>query len=468
VIKLLKSLPCRVRGCAAIFVHLVRDTRASAFVMMAIGLLALGAATGVGVDFARGLNFKSALQGAVDSAAIAGASVYLNNGYSTQANTAATNYMTNAVANLPTNNGVTSSITLSSTSPWTVTVGASASINSSFNGLFENMIPVSVTATATAPTNPNIDFYLLLDNSPSMAIAATQSGINSMVSLTASYPSSYQSCAFGCHEQNPSTGVYYNGSQMDLYQLARNNNITLRIDNVRTATQNLMTTAKSTAATNGATYRAAIYTFNNTANAVNSTSNTIQKLTSNLTTAYSSAANISILETYDQSYLTSTNYTDDTDTDIGNAMNGVNTIMPTPGGGTNASGDTPQEVLMLVTDGVEDKIVSTCSSGASCVSTSNISTANGGLRQQYTMDTSWCSTIKNRGIRIAVLYTVYYPLPTNSWYNTYVSPFQSNIGTVLQSCASPGLYFQVSTGGDISAAMVALFTSAVQSAYISK
>jgi hypothetical protein len=257
VIKLLKS--CRVRltdpspatpalaqsrrGCR----DLLRDTRASMFAFMAISLLALGAATGVGVDFARGLNFKSALQGAVDAAAISGASVYLNAGYSTQATNAATHYMTNAIANLPTNNGVTSNVVLSQSAPWTVTITARTSINSTFNGFFENTIPVAVTATANGPSNPNINFYMLLDDSPSMAIAATQAGINSMVSLTASYPSSYKSFGFGCHETHPTTGVYQNGQQIDLYKLARNNNITLRIDNLQTATSNLMTTAQSTA-----------------------------------------------------------------------------------------------------------------------------------------------------------------------------------------------------------------------------
>ncbi len=127
---------------------LLGDARGSMFVFMAISMLALGAATGVGVDFARALNFRSDLQGAADAAAIAGASVYLNAGYSSQATAAATDYMSNAVANLPTNNGVTSSIVLSQTAPWTVTVKADATINSTFNGLFENNIPVSVTATA--------------------------------------------------------------------------------------------------------------------------------------------------------------------------------------------------------------------------------------------------------------------------------------------------------------------------------
>ena len=36
-------------------------------------------------------------------------------------------------------------------------------------------------------------------------------------------------------------------------------------------------------------------------------------------------------------------------------MNSINNLMPKPGNGTKASGDTPQEVLFFVTDGVEDE-----------------------------------------------------------------------------------------------------------------
>ncbi len=408
------------------------------FVFMAVGMMALGTATGVGVDFARGLNFKANLQGAVDAAAIAGASVYLNAGYSTQATNAATKYMNNAVTNLPTNNGVTSSIALSASAPWTVTVKASASINSTFNGLFQNIIPVSVTATANGPSNPNINFYMLLDDSPSMAIAATQSGINTMVANT----SAQGGCGFGCHETHPSSDNLGNPGGIDNYQLARNLGVTLRMDNLQAATSNLMSTAKTTAASNSAIYGVAIYTFDYAVN-------TIQTLTTNLTTAKTAANNISLLTVYSNNCLTKACTSGDTDTDWGTAMSTINSIMPTPGNGTNASGDTPQEVLFIVTDGVQDALVN-------------------GSRVQSLMSTSWCDTVKNRGIRIAVLYTTYYPLPTNSWYNTYIAPFQPNISSNMQTCASPGLFFEVDTGGDISDAMTALFTSAVQSAYISK
>ena len=451
-----------------------RDTRANVMVLMAIGLLALGTATGVGVDFARALNFKSALQGAADAAAIAGASIYVNNGYASQATTAATDYFNKEAALLPTNNGVSKTISVSSSAPWTVTVNANATINSTFTGLFENLIPVSVTATAHGPTNPNIDFYLLLDSSPSMGIAASQAGINTMVANTPGqcdnvpgtnpYGGATCGCGIACHEAQPGSESHFiptgtgspvcqsNGTNCsvagtgnpggeDNYALARALGVTLRIDNLAAATQALMSTAQTTAASNSATYRVAIYTFD-------AAFNTIQARTSNLSAAQTAAGSISLLGVYKNNWLTSSNNNSDADTDYDNAMTNINSTMPAPGFGTSATGDTPQEVLMFVTDGVEDEKVS-------------------GSRQKSLMSTSWCNTIKNRGIRIAVLYTTYYPLPTNAWYNAHVSSYQSQIGSQLQSCASPGLYFAVDTGGDITAAMNALFTSAVQSAYIS-
>jgi Flp pilus assembly protein TadG len=423
---------------SGLIADVLRDKRGSMFVFMAVSMLALATATGVGVDFARGLNFKSDLQGAVDAAAIAGASVYLNSGYSAQATTAATDYLRTALPAMPINNGVTTSITVSQSAPWTVTVTATGSIQSTFNGVFENTIPVQVTATANGPTNPNINFYMLLDDSPSMAIAATQAGINTMVAAT----SSQGGCAFGCHESNPSADSLGNPGGEDNYTLAQNLGVTLRMNNLQTATSNLMTTAQSTASSNSAIYGVAIYTFDYGFN-------TIQTLTTNMSTAQTASNNITLLEVYDNNCLTKACTSGDTDTNYDNAFSSINAIMPNPGNGTNAVGDTPQEVLFFVTDGVEDELVS-------------------GSRVQSLLNTANCNTIKNRGIRIAVLYTTYYPLPTNSWYNTYIAPFQPNISSTMQSCASPGLFFEVDTGGDVSAAMTALFTSAVKSAYISR
>jgi hypothetical protein len=139
------------------------------------------------------------------------------------------------------------------------------------------------------------------------------------------------------------------------------------------------------------------------------------------------------------------------DTNFETAMSQINTIMPNPGLGTPTS--TPQEVLFIVSDGVDDE-----------ANSSNCSKALSGSRCQQPFNTTWCTTVKNRGIQIAVLYTAYLPLPTNSWYNSWIAPFQNQIGPNMQSCASPGMFFSVTTDGDITAAMQALFAQAIATA----
>jgi hypothetical protein len=129
------------------------------------------------------------------------------------------------------------------------------------------------------------------------------------------------------------------------------------------------------------------------------------------------------------------------------------------------TGDTPQEVVFLVTDGVDDMFVS---SSSSCTGTPL--KVGSRYRCQQPINTAICTTIKNRGVRIAVLYTEYLQLPTNSWYNTYISalnnpsPSAGQIAQNLQSCASTGLFYDVQSGGDITAALNALFQKVVETA----
>jgi len=80
-----------------------------------------------------------------------------------------------------------------------------------------------------------------------------------------------------------------------------------------------------------------------------------------------------------------------------------------------------------------------------------------GGRCQEPIDTSFCAPLNARGVKIAVLYTTYLLLPKNSWYNTWISPFQSQISTKMAECASPGLYFEVTPTDGIADAMKALF-----------
>jgi hypothetical protein len=60
------------------------------------------------------------------------------------------------------------------------------------------------------------------------------------------------------------------------------------------------------------------------------------------------------------------------------------------------------------------------------------------------------------------------PLYDNGFYNNFVRPYENKIGPSLKACASDGLYYPVASGGDITSAMLTLFTNAVSSVRISQ
>jgi Flp pilus assembly protein TadG len=417
------------------------DRKGGVAMMFGLTLPPMVFLAGMGIDYTSANERKAILDAAADAAALVAVTPAMMAQPSSASIAAATSMFNSQAAAVPGLNYAANNLTVTAVDNGlnrTVTVSYTASSQNTFSGVLgANTWSLSGSAQSTASVAPNIDFYLLLDNSPSMAIAATTAGINTMVANT----SHQGGCAFACHETNPSADNLGNAGGVDNYQLAKNLGVTTRIQNLNSATQALMDTATTTEATYHSAYRMAIYTFNTGG------INTITTLTSNLTTAKTAAAGIDVLTVYKNNWLTSSKNNSDEDTDFEAAMQGINTTMPAPGTGMAAS--TPQEVLFLVSDGVDD---------------SN----KNGSRNQALFDTSWCTTVKNRGIRIAVLYTTYLPLPTNSWYNTYIAPFQPQIAGNMQNCASPGLFFQVSTDQDISAAMQALFQQTIATARLIK
>jgi Flp pilus assembly protein TadG len=412
----------------------------------ALAAIPLIFSVGAGVDYSAANTAKAKLDAVADTAALAAVDHQAISGTAAAAQTKAQNVFNAEAANLTnvTVNNVTVTVTDSATGR-TAVVGYSATKTNTFMGVVG--IPtttISGQSTAAAGLSTNINFYLLLDNSPSMNIAATTAGINTMVANT----SAQGGCAFACHESNPSADNLGNPGGVDNYTLAQQLGVVTRMQNLATATQSLMSTASAMEQPNNAQYDMAIYTFNV------SGLNTIQLLTSNLANAQTAAANIDVLEVYDNNWLTKTNNNNDTDTNFETAMSQINGIMPAPGTGTPSS--TPREVLFIVSDGVDDEVSSTCSQTLT------------GTRCQQPFNTTSCTTVKNRGILIAVLYTVYLPLPTNSWYNNWIAPFQSQISPNMESCASPGLFFSVTTDGDITAAMQSMFQQAIATARLTK
>ncbi|CAL77155.1 conserved hypothetical protein [Bradyrhizobium sp. ORS 278] len=448
-----------------------RDRCANVAVIFALMMVPTIYLLGMALDYTQALRKQGQLDAAADAAAIAAVRPAMLSVTDTSVvkNTAAAVFATKAAMN---------GLTAVPTPDITVTdSGLQRTIQVSYVARSINNFPsvlgspswqVKGSATAQASSAPNMNFYLLLDDSPSMAIAATQTDIDNLIAATSKQPGGSKNCGFACHEVHPNLDSGASSSTVDNLSIARSKSITLRIDLVVNAVKQLLVgpytcpqagisggVMQCMSAINNTTYKAAIYTFDYNLN-------TIQTLTSP-SSAGTKISNIQLLTVDHQNCVTTAICNTDFGTDISGALGGVNAIMPDPGTGTNQSGDTPQEVVFLVTDGVEDKLIAS-SSGCDPKATYPLPAAGSQVRCQQPLNTAVCDTIKKRNIRIAILYTEYLQLTTDNWYNSRIAQFNSpsslsgTIAQRLQACASsPDFFATVQTGGDISDALTKLF-----------
>jgi len=224
---------------------------------------------------------------------------------------------------------------------------------------------------------------------------------------------------------------------------------------LRSATQQLMDTASATA-TYSNQFRMAIYDFGASSKTIGLRA--LFSLSSSLTSAKTAAGNIDLMGVYGNNDA----YTADKDTPFTTTMPAINLEISAPGAGTSSA---PLKYLFCVSDGVADEYNPACLK----------KTVSGG-RCQSPLDPTLCNTLKRNNVKVAVLYTTYLQLPTNSWYMSWIDPFNqgpfgpsvnSEVATNMESCASPGLYFEVSPTDGITDAMNALFQKAVADARIS-
>lgn len=469
------AIRVKVKMLRRVVLRFVRNRKANVAIIFALMMVPTIFLLGMALDYTLALRKREQLNAAADAAAIAA----VRPAMLTQTDNAVVQATATAVfaakANLaglkaaptPTVNVVDSGLQR------TITVSYAAESINNFPGVLGKQTwQIAGSSTARASSAPNMNFYLLLDDSPSMALGATQADIDNMVKATKSQPSYAANCAFACHETNPNNKAP-SSSNKDNLTVARANNITLRIDLVTNAVKQLLVgpwtcpqsgvsggVMQCMSAINNTTYKAGIYTFDYKLN-------TIQTLTTP-TTAGTKISNIQLMTVDHQNCVIASSCNTDYGSDIAGGLSGVNAIMPLPGTGTNQAGDTPQEVVFLVTDGVEDKLIA---KSASCDpnATYPLPAAGSQVRCQQPLDNAICTTIKNRGIRIAILYTEYLQLPSDSWYTSRISQFNnpsSSTGAIaqkLQACASPGLYAGVQTGGDISTALTNLFIKVASS-----
>nr|WP_233123569.1 Tad domain-containing protein [Agrobacterium vaccinii] len=306
-----------------------------------------------------------------------------------------------------------------------------ATVNTSLTKILgKQFVTVAGRATAKYETETYSDFYLLLDNTPSMGVGATPADVAKLVANTS------DKCAFACHIVKD--GV---ADQNSYYFKAKSLGVTTRINVVAQATASLMDTAVATRkAVNQ--YRMAVYTFGEKAEDTKLLE--VSALSADLATTKKKASDIDLMSIPMQGF------NNDQMTDFDRALTQISTKMSTAGDGTSSAN--PDKVVFFVSDGVGDSYKP---SGCTKKLT--------GGRCQEPIDTKLCTALKDKGYRIAVLYTTYLPLPTNDWYNKWISPFQSQIGTKMEECATPGLYFEVSPTQGITDAMAALFKRVITS-----
>jgi Flp pilus assembly protein TadG len=414
-------------------------------VTFAMALMPMLGMVGLAIDVSRTLAAKTSLQAAADAAALAAATkaeatLQANGGTTATAQSAGVligQQVFNANATkvgrwiggspTPTVNVNPGAANI------TAFVSFTATVPTVFAKIFgTSLYQINGSASSSLALPKYLNISVVVDISQSMGLAATTAGQAQLSSVTGG-------CVFGCH-------VYQSGQNGTLpYETqAHNSNIQLRIDVIRAATQNMITTAQQIA-TSTPMISFGLYTLEGGAASQGSNGQPLATLanpSTNYTTLFASAGNI------DLGPNTSAGIGD---TDYSDAMTSLTSKVPTSGSGTSAS---PQQFVFLMTDGVEDvwqSNVNNCPSGTIGWNGSHCTLA---------FDPSLCSALKTKGVTIGVIYTTYLPINGNDAYETLVAPFVGQLAPNLQSCASPGWFYQASDANDIQVAINALFSKA--------
>jgi Flp pilus assembly protein TadG len=434
---------------------------------------------GAGVDYSRAARIQTIMQAAADASALGSVAqaspgyIYAlsmpSNGPVPIAQTQAGNIFNGETAGR-TGFTVTNFSAVVTKANWTLTstVQVTATVPTVLMQILGwDHMTVTGSSTAANGLPAFMDFYLLLDNTPSMGLPATQTDINTLVAGTTKYASTNGlGCAFACHDIGTNQSNPNNSAFDNFYATAKSLGVTKRIDVLASATAQMMTMATDSQTVNSQ-FRVAIYTFGTWGSTTppsdvakqasnNYAPNQVIALTTNLSAAASAASQIDLMT------VNKNNENSDRATDFDSMLPAMSNLIPNPG--TGQSSTSRQALLFFVSDGMTDEV-----NPGNCFG-NNITSQN---RCIQPINTALCTAIKNRGIRIAVLYTTYLTLPqsgagSDSWSNTNVMPYVPQVSPAMKACASPGLFFEVSPAQGIGDAMNALFEQAVATARLTQ
>jgi Flp pilus assembly protein TadG len=183
--------------------------------------------------------------------------------------------------------------------------------------------------------------------------------------------------------------------------------------------------------------------------------------TNSSTINYAAANLVNLLDTNTNSNLGSGG------TNIAQSLGDMNNIINNVGDGSSSTKTLPY--VFLVTDGAVDPQTKALNQSGGWAGSNHATViASGG--------SSPCASLKNRGIKVLVLYIPYVPIanPNPSFAGDEDDAANNNITNIppsLQSCASPtdssgSYYYTANTPSDINKAIVAMFNHALVTAHI--
>ena len=424
------------------------DRRGNVSVIFALSLLPMIGLVGLGVDFSRSLAAKTMLDASADAAALSAVTQAQATLQSTSSNSPT--YLATAIyagqlagqkifsvnaskagtmlaAGVPT---PTVTVSQSTSTTLTATVTYSGSVQTIFGGMFgTKTIAVQGTAgsTLTMPTYMNIS--VAVDISQSMGLAATPTDMTRMKSLTGG-------CAFGCHVSTDGRSPSY-----ETQAHASIPPITLRIDVIRQATQNMIKTAQNMMQGSSGLISFGLYELQG-ASTNNAGSKPFTTLASPTLPASQGTYN-ALYASAGQIDLGANTTAGIGDSDFPDSMASLTTTVPTSGAGLTSS--TPQQYVFLMTDGVQDTFSNSC----------------GYTHCTQAFDSKLCDALKKKGVTVGVIYTTYLAMPEEQTYRDLVQPFAGNLAPNLQACAtSASWFYQATDAADIQSAINALFAKA--------
>jgi Flp pilus assembly protein TadG len=470
----------------------------------------------------------------VNSSVVTTAKAMSGNGEVSGDSTFIKNFFSSDLANL--NNYPTLSLTtatvVKSGQVLTATVAYSAEVPTFFMGIFGyKNVTVSGTSKSTYTLPTFLDVYLMLDVSGSMGFPSTS---GEQTRLMAINPDSYGQyaggCTFACHfsgtgtckdvvvgSTHETTGTcgcpdygtrtdngqwiqaqvtqiaptgQTTGDQCQSYNLTRtagnsaNTPVTfcstpgtsaciqLRLDAVGFAVTNLLQTAwNQEQVTNQ--FRVGLFPFIVNLPTASPSSSCPNFPPCPLTTALNGSATTSGTINWAAQQLPSVLDTGNSSSSLGsggtnfaNAFSSITTLIKNTGIGTGGGPTNTLPYVFLITDGVNNSQVYNSPPSGSGFTGSNPTLPS----------TSACTTLKNLGVTIAILYIPYQPLPattpyTASWAtaeDTAVNAIIPSDPGNLQSCASPNFFYTASTPTDITNALTTMFEQAASTAHVSQ